>query len=384
MNSRSWIITSLLLLLPFLSQAQEKEKAIQLNGYVSALHSVIFESLNDDFINESLLHNRLNFSASLGDHVRLTAEIRNRLFTGDRVKSLDNYASWVSHDPGWMNLSWNLIEEHAYFLNTTIDRLSLDYTAGKTEIRIGRQRINWGQAMVWNPNDIFNAYSFFDVDYPEKPGSDVVRFQFFPSFSSVVEVAASLNREKEVTMAGLWRFNRGGYDMQFLGGYAGSQDLVAGTGWAGNIGATSFRGEATLFVPAKKDSGQKTLLLATAGLDRVLKDNSMIMVQLMYCSHPPELQDFAVMYSSTLSPRNLAFSEFTAFGQFTWAATPLLNMTLSAMWFPDLKGYYAGPSLDFSLAENWDFSAIWQHFGGNTGDSTTNLNLAFLRLKYNF
>lgn len=384
MNSRSRIIIIMLLLLPFLNRAQEKENAIHLNGYVNLLQSVIFTSLEDDFVNETLLHNRLNFSASLGNRIGLTAELRNRLFSGDRVTSPDNYASWVSHDPGWMNLSWNLIEERSYFLNTTFDRLSLDFTTGKAEIRIGRQRINWGQAMVWNPNDIFNAYSFFDVDYPERPGSDAVRFQFFPSFSSVVEVAASLTREKELTMAGLWRFNRAGYDVQCLGGYAGSRDWVAGTGWSGNIGATSFRGEATLFVPAIKDSGEETMLLTTAGIDRALKDNSMIMVQLMYCTHPPELQDFAMMYAGTLSARNLAFSEFTAFGQYTWAATPLLNLTLSAMWFPDLKGYYAGPSLDFSLAKNWDFSAIWQHFGGDIGNSATNLNLGFIRFKYSF
>jgi hypothetical protein len=54
------------------------------------------------------------------------------------------------------------------------------------------------------------------------------------------------------------------------------------------------------------------------------------------------------------------------------------------MWFPDLKGYYAGPSLDFSLAENVDFSAIWQHFSGTFGSSSTNLNMGFLRVKYNF
>ena len=32
------------------------------------------------------------------------------------------------------------------------------------------------------------------------------------------------------------------------------------------------------------------------------------------------------------------------------------------MWFPDLKGYFAGPSIDYSLAENVDFSIFWQHF----------------------
>ena len=34
----------------------------------------------------------------------------------------------------------------------------------------GRQRINWGQTFVWNVNDVFNAYSYFDFDYKERPG----------------------------------------------------------------------------------------------------------------------------------------------------------------------------------------------------------------------
>jgi hypothetical protein len=54
------------------------------------------------------------------------------------------------------------------------------------------------------------------------------------------------------------------------------------------------------------------------------------------------------------------------------------------MWFPDLEGYYAGPSLDFSLAGNVDLTAIWQHFSGDLGNSPTRLNLAFLRFRYSF
>ncbi len=90
------------------------------------------------------------------------------------------------------------------------------------------------------------------------------------------------------------------------------------------------------------------------------------------------------MYSGNLSAKDLAFSEFTAFGQFSWAATPLLNLGISGMWFPDLKGYFAGPSVDYSLAENLDFSLIWQHFDGKMGGTKTRLNLVYLRIKYSF
>jgi len=379
-----WIPALVLLLMSFRSGAQEKEKILTISGYLHSLQTVMFSSPKEEFVHENLLHNRLNLELTICDQVRLTAGIRNRLFTGDMVRADAGYAVLTARDPGWMDLSRNLLEEHSFFLNTTFDRLSLDIKAGKTDIRIGRQRINWGQTMVWNPNDIFNAYSFFDVDYPEKPGSDAVRIQYYPSFSSVVEIAASLNRAGEVTAAGLWRFNHGGYDVQLLGGYAGSRDVVAGTGWSGNIGTISFRGEATLFAPLKKEAPEKTMLLATTGFEKTMKDNSLAMVQVMYCTYPPDLQEFSSLYNTTLSARHLAFSELTAFGQYTWAATPLLNLTLAAMWFPDLKGYYAGPSLNFSLAENVDLSLLWQHFSGDFGSGSTHLNLAFLRFSYSF
>jgi hypothetical protein len=54
------------------------------------------------------------------------------------------------------------------------------------------------------------------------------------------------------------------------------------------------------------------------------------------------------------------------------------------MWFPDLKGYFAGPSADYSLAENLDFSLIWQHFDGEISGIKSRLNLGYLRIKFSF
>ena len=110
----------------------------------------------------------------------------------------------------------------------------------------------------------------------------------------------------------------------------------------------------------------------------------MAQVQVMYCNNPLGLNDFNSFYSGNLSSKDLAFSVFSAFGQFTWAATPLINLTASAMWLPDLDGWFAGPSFDYSLAENLDFSLIWQHFDALMGGEKSKINLAFLRLKYSF
>ncbi|HNX66659.1 MAG TPA: hypothetical protein PKH02_07235 [Bacteroidales bacterium] len=363
--------------------SQEK-RAITLNGYVTVMQSSMFDSLSGPFLNENVVHNRLNFKAFLNDNITAAVELRNRLFTGDMVRMGRYYSDMIGADPGLFDFSWNIAEKQAFLLNTTLDRLWIDFQYEKFQVTVGRQRINWGQTFVWNPNDIFNAYSFFDFDYVEKPGSDAVRLQYFTSSSSAAEMAVNTDNNNDITAAGLYRFNRWGYDIQFLTGIVKSNDIVVGAGWSGAIKNLAFRGEASWFDSYKKSQEGKSTLLVTSSLERTFKDNSLIMVQLMYCNRPLELSSFTGFYSGTLSAKDLAFSKLTAFGQFTWAATPLLNIGTSAMWFPDLKGYFAGPTLDYSLAENLDFSLYWQHFNALMTDIRTNINIVFIRLKYNF
>lgn len=364
--------------------SQEKQKVMELSGYLTTMQSAMFDSLAGPVIYENLLHNRLNFKGYLNENITLAAEFRNRLVSGDMVRSYYGYSDMMADDNGWFDMSWNIVDKNSFFLNTTIDRLWLDLDYNKFQARIGRQRINWGQTFVWNPNDIFNAYSFFDFDYVERPGSDAIRLQYYPSFSSAIEIACKVDNEADVTAAGLYRFSKWGYDIQFLAGYSNSSDIVAGTGWSGAIGPVSFRGEGSWFRPLENFSDTTGTTILTAGFDRVFENNSIVQVQFMYCNNPLKLNNFSSLYSGNLSAKDLAYSEFSAFGQFTWAATPLMNIGLSVMWFPDLKGYFAGPSFDYSLAENVDFSIIWQHFNAEMGGSKARINLGFLRIRYSF
>jgi hypothetical protein len=364
--------------------SQEREKKFTVNGYLTTMESIMFDTLSGPFINDFLLHNRLNFKGYINDNITIAAELRNRLFTGDMAKLGNMYSSITDKDEGIADMSWNLITEKSFFINTTVDRLWIDYNKGSFQARIGRQRINWGQTLVWNPNDIFNAYSFFDVDYIERPGSDAVRLQYYPSWSSAVELAVKADSEKDITAAGLYRFSKWGYDIQFLAGYSNSADIVAGMGWSGSLGSLSFRGEGSWFRPLESFTDTTGTSILTAGIEKIFSNNSVVQIQLMYCNNPSDINDFTSLYTGNISAKDLAFSEFTAFGQFTWALTPLLNVGASVMWFPDLEGYFTGPSLDYSMAENVDMSVIWQHFNGEMGPTKSRMNLLFLRMKYSF
>jgi hypothetical protein len=364
--------------------SQERENTFDINGYVTGMQTATFDSIKGIWTNDNLIHNRINLKVYGGTHFTFATELRNRLFTGDMVKINPYYPVMIGADQGWVDMSWNLISEKSFLMNTTIDRLWIDFNSGIFQLRAGRQRINWGQTFVWNPNDIFNAYSFFDFDYVERPGSDAIRIQIYPTTSSTAEFAVKADDNNDITVAGLYRFNRWGYDIQFLAGYVNSEDWVFGTGWSGALGSLSFRGEISWFQPAVNFSDTTGRGIFTEGLDKIFNNNSMVQLQVMYCNQPMKFGSFNTFYSGNLSSKDLAFSKYSVFGQYTYPVTPLLNITVSGIWLPDLKGFFAGPTIDYSLAENTDFSFIWQHFEGEMGSGRSRINLGFLRLKWSF
>lgn len=357
---------------------------VSAGGYASWLHTAMFEKPSDTWINSTMLHNRLNLKAYPGSRTTIAVEMRNRFVTGDMVSLDPGYAPGLSADPGWVDLSWNISDGTSYVLNTMIDRAYIDFTAGCFQITAGRQRINWSQALVWNPNDIFNTYSFFDFDYIERPGSDAVRAVLTTGPSSAVEAAVKINREGKLSAAALCRFSLFNTDLQFLAGETDQEFFTAGTGWSGAIGSWSIRGEATWFRSLPDAPHDKSTIIATAGVDKVFSDRISTLAQVMYSNNPLLLNDFTLLYDGTLKADQLAFSEFSAVAQVTYTPMPLLNISLSAIWYPDLDGWYAGPSVEFSMAENVGFSMVWQHFDSEIGGEKTMINVGFIRIKYSF
>src|SRR5512133_2322335 len=99
--------------------SQEKKEFITLTGYVTSMQSVVFDSLSGPFINDNLIHNRLNFKGFINDHLTFAAEFRNRLFIGDMVRSGTGYAGMTAADAGLIDMSWNIVSQPSFFLNTT-------------------------------------------------------------------------------------------------------------------------------------------------------------------------------------------------------------------------------------------------------------------------
>jgi len=392
-------ITSLLYFVNLISQDQNipglsgNKSSLELRGYISNMQSVMFTDVKEDWIADNLFHNRLNFYWYYGNNLTVSVQFRNRLMYGQSISMNPGYAESIDNEENFMDLSMNILNEKSFFLNTAIDRLYLQYTLGKLVLTAGRQRINWGQTIVWNPNDVFNVQNFFDFDYIEKPGSDAVRLQYYPNYTSSLEVASKLDHNDKLTAALFYRFNKWSYDIQFLGGILSEDDIFAGIGWAGDIEGAGFRGEASYFHPLENSRDTSGQFISSLSLDYTFSNSLYIQFEGLYNMQPEgyTLTSFYEYYQGNLDVKKLSFSEWNFFLQASYPLNPLINLTLSGIYFPEIKGFYIGPTLSYSLKDNAELSIISQIFDGdfpnplvNSSDERTSLFFGFIRYKFNF
>lgn len=369
------------------ANAQFGKSDFVLNGYVTNMQSVMFDSIGNNWVNDNLIHNRLNFKWYPHSSTTVVIEARNRIFTGETVKYSPGYAKSLDADNGWVDLSTNLASEQSVIMNSAIDRAYVETVLGDFTATVGRQRINWGRSFVWNANDIFNTYSFFDFDYAERPGTDALRLQYYPSLATTVEFAANVDSADLVTAAALVKFNVLGYDWQFIAGSLKEEDWVAGFGFEGNIKSVAIRGEASYFHPQENAADTSGMWLASVSFDYSFESQLFVQTEFLFANLPDtgEAGSFMEFYAGPMSVKKMSFTEFSWFAQASYPINPLLSLSVSGMYYPGISGYYAGPSVSFSLKDNLDFSVFAQTFSGElTKDQRDIFNFAFLRMKYSF
>ena len=373
MGNNNFLVNSLLVLLLFSpavnvysqdSIVEKKERNWSFNGYVKDMETVIIHKIDENWVTSNLVHNRNNFKWNISKSFTFCLEERNRFYWGELNTLNPKYNDFIAVDNGLVNMSWNIFEGKSYVLNASVDRVWLDFTRNNFQVTAGRQRINWSQTFVWNPNDIFNTYSYFDFDYEEKPGSDAVRLQYFTSPSSKAEIAVKTDKDKKVTAACLYRFNRWKFDFQGLAGVYTQSDLVLGVGWAGQIAKGGFKGEMSWFQPLKHFGDTTGIFLSSVEYDYTFRNSIFIQFEGFYNSNSVNTTSILLLQFNPglLSAKNPFLNGFSLFGNISYPATPLVNLSLAGIYNPSNRMVFIIPTLTFSLMNNLDLSVIAQSF----------------------
>ncbi len=383
------ILTALLILLGGSSSTAQD---ITFGGYVQAMplriSAELPEPIGEQTFWEYRLQNRLEMSwrpVSMLD-LEVVGHTRVRLFAGDLVRDIPGYADIIDTDDGYADLSRMVVETSDVLVHVIPDRLYADWSAGGWNLRAGRQRVNWGINTITNPNDLFNIYSVYEFDYPERPGSDAVRIRYFLDWASRIEIAAAPSRHglRESVIAALYGFNTRGYDVQLIAGYYRNRAALGG-GWAGSLGETGFKGEVMSFLDAEKPSGRnrELSLVAAVSADHMFEGGLFTVAEILYNSRGG-LDNFGLL-GSPLSADNPSVSTWQLSAVLQYAFNPLLNGSLSVIGYPDESGLFLSPSVDYSLSQNIDAQLLAQFFLGAEDSPLANAgNVMMLGVKWNF
>ncbi len=369
-----------------LDAQDDKPKNWTLNGYVKHLHSAFKIDGLDPYLLDNLLHNRMNFRWYPTDKITAVVEMRTRVFYGDLIKINRGFSEQIeSANNGFFDASVHWVVQDDFLVNTTMDRLYLQWNEGNFEARLGRQRINWGISTIWNPNDLFNAFAFTDFDYEERPGSDAMLLRYYTGVASSIEVAMNAARSwSNRVLAALYKFNTGGYDFQLLLGTA-NRDRVFGGGWAGNIKTAGFKGEFTYFRPGDTDLEDVSFALTTA-FDYSFSNGLYLSSGYLYNSNGRTSGSLAELFSFELSAKNLYPFKHALVVSGGYPISPLVNANLAVIYSPlSSHPLFLNPTITLSIAQNWDLDIVSQLAYNKTSGSFDNaVTAAFMRIKYSF
>jgi hypothetical protein len=367
--------------------SQDDDPKLFMSGYLKDMVITDFY-ISDNTLWTNLVHNRLNFKWYPNDKFSAFVEVRNQWYTGDYVKIILGFEDQIGGSEDFFNLSWTVASNENNVLHTMIDRIYVEYQSNDWNVRLGRQRINWGVSMIWNPNDLFNAYSYVDFDYEERPGSDALRIQKFTGFASSFEVAVNLADSLGSWVgATKWATNKWNYDFQVIGGLV-KKDVAIGGAWAGNIKQGGFKGEFTYFIPVAGND-KNHAFVGTLSYDYSFKNSLYFNVSYLFNSDGAldlGSAGFIDFYYGELTARNLSPYMHSTFIMASYPFHPLINGSLAVMNFPGNKSMFVNPTVTFSLLEYLDLDLTGQVFYGEdlSGDFKSLSKVLYTRLKWSF
>jgi hypothetical protein len=356
---------------------------LQINGYIKDLQSLNFQQNFTNLTTGNLIHHRLNVKWQPVRRITTAVEIRNRLFWGEEIAQVPDSSREFRNRNEALDLSWNASDHERMVLNTTIDRLWIEYAREKWNVRVGRQRVNWGIGTTWNPNDLFNTFNFLDFDYEERPGVDGVKFQYFMGDMDYVETSISFAETPDKIVSAVRYFNNiATYDLQFIAGIYCEQPTL-GFGWSGSIKETGFKGEFQYFF---KKSDIKQQLNLTIEVDHVFQKGWYLNTGLfLNTTGITASEEITMITNLQFSPRNLMPTRWNATFTVSKELSPLLAIANTIVYSPNADLTILLPTISYNATENLDINLVWQSFFIEQQSSFGDLShRCFVRFKWSY
>ena len=377
-------LRALALIFVFIPLSAQPQK-FDSRGYLKELGSFSISNNLKTVRYDNIIHHRHETTLELSDHFEIRFDLRNRLLNGYTVENTPGYADFLDEDPGFIDASFILIDSDKSILHTQVDRLHLSYFRDDWEFHLGRERINWGKSLVWNPNDLFNAYAYLDFDYEERPSTDAAYLRYSWSYASSFEAGYRFGKTlDESVIAFMLRNSLGEYDIQLIGGNY-FEEITFGLGWSGYLKDAGFNGEISYFHP-KKDFPEKSgTFTASTGINYMFSNAIYLTSEILYNGGYDKSGNALTQLSQPPSASDLFIAETGFYLNTSYPVSPLTNINLGLLGSFDESFFILIPQLSYSLSENIDLLVLAQLLKGDLfSEITETPNVLFFRFKWSY
>lgn len=365
----------------------EPEKAWDFDGYIKYMATYNIADNQSNTL-DHLVHNRLNLEYRFSSNWRINVGMRNRALWGDAL-DIAQYPELVALDNGYFDLSKNWRED-TVVLNTQFDRLYITWREDDWSAKVGRFRVNWSMNTIWNPNDIYSAYSIYDFDYEERAGTDALMVSKKFGFADGIDLIFAPAESPAKNSVSLRYFaNQSGWDYQVIAGRV-NRDFILGAGFATDIYKAGVRGELSWFDPIESEyQGEPTQSSMVGSLESDYsfggKRNWLARMAWLFISQPVEASSALAYLNLPLNAKTLSFTHNTLYADLSFDLTSLNRLTASVSYYDD-GSYFAGLSSNYSLANDWQLLTVVQCFSGESDSlfGETPATLLYANIRYSF
>lgn len=188
------------------------------------------------------------FSSSYGDTIGAD-DYFSEQYPGTMISQIFQ-TKFDDNDTKLLDLSSRIKKGDHYFVSHSIDRFNFNLEGNTGRVTLGRQAVTWGNGLVFNPMDILNPFSPYDLVRDYKKGEDMAYAE--TTFENgdelqLIYVPRRDSQEDDVrfsqSSAGTkfhTRISETDVDVLLVKHY---EDLVAGVGGAATVGDAIMRSD---------------------------------------------------------------------------------------------------------------------------------------------
>ncbi len=351
-----WLLLSSLLLYP----VQAFSSSFTLSGsYKSLLTSGETFLLKENYWSD-LNRLRLEFDLKPTETILIKSIYYNEAVIGTLLEKGEFVAAKNVRDDALFDFSKNVADRDDLFWRHSLYRLYLFYSKREFNLTVGRQRVAWGQARIWNPTDLFNPISPLKIEGDQRPGVDAVSIDYSLGPLSGLNIVYTPGDEGSKSSTGARvRTNIRGYDLSMMLGEF-REDKVMGFDFAGNIGDGGLRGEG-VFTDQKE--GKDFTRFVISG-DYSFPDNLYLLLEYLYNGGNlgKDIPIFSLTeFTGEIVTRNRNFLA-AGIGD---DLTPLIRFNLYAIYDIDEESLFFNPDIRYNIFSNLDWVIGARIFSGN-------------------